>query len=948
MKRYSILALLVCVFVSFASRPSHAQQATTSDIPRQISYQGVLTSSSGSVLPDGKYQLTITLYSDPGGTNSVWHDTYATTVSGGLFSLYLGSGTVPLPAPATMNKPLWVGVQVNGAEEMRPLTALSASPYSINVADSAITTGKIAAGAVTADKIGADYVSGIRINGEKVTGKGSELDIQGKGAVHLEYDRALGRLVIGSAQGSSEKGHQHNVFDFDTFGTPDSAWRFGGDLIDYFHNYVYTAADTQENWIGTSASSNNGYYPFNIRVYNEQIMHYQPNGTFTPNIVGGHKQNSIPDNAVGSIIAGGGYSGGNNVMTGGGDSVLYNTISGGAGNAIFGPYIIADNIGGGFSNTVYDSVLCSVISGGEGNKIHRGVTKGTIGGGHLNTLDSQSVEGTIAGGNGNTIYATAMRSTIGGGYQNRISSGSDNAVIAGGASDSINGDYSTVGGGGKNKVVASYGTIPGGWLNTIRGGDYNTIGGGDTNKIDTLARAGVIAGGSTNTIVSPDFSSTGSDWSTISGGFNSAIKGDNSTIGGGNRNRIDYDYSTIGGGDKDSIVGSYATISGGRQNKVFANYGTIGGGQGNRDSGAWSGIFTGDSNTVTVGAYNFIGGGHRNRITQSRAVVGGGEYNSVEGVAATIGGGLRDTARAVSSTIGGGSGNKIEGAAHEATIAGGNENIITDAAYASAIGGGYGDTVRSWYATISGGSGNNIFANADAATISGGLGQQVLSGGKYAAIVGGEDDSVQSYGQVAMGFWNKPRGSVGYRPLASGLTDDPLMMVGNGTPNDLDASKHRGNAFEVSYNGHSTVTGPNANAYSIKGATYTDNVIYAWGDVSADGIANCTLFGCTVKLMGPGWYRVTLDIHNPDGSIVALNCASITATISTGHEPQIPPQYDCKFITVTRVDASATGKVFDILITQPALIGAPGGAYYLGCQEVNAPFMFKVTGRPQQ
>src|SRR5687767_13929778 len=92
--------------------------AQQTDIPRMISYQGNIT-QEGKAL-SGEYPVTVTLYADALGKEVVWLGTYKTKVTDGIFNVMLGSGQSQLPAPAKIDRPMWVGVAIDGEVEMKP------------------------------------------------------------------------------------------------------------------------------------------------------------------------------------------------------------------------------------------------------------------------------------------------------------------------------------------------------------------------------------------------------------------------------------------------------------------------------------------------------------------------------------------------------------------------------------------------------------------------------------------------------------------------------------------------------------------------------------------------------------------------------------------------------------------------------------------------------------
>ncbi len=125
-----------------------AAQIAWGQIPRTISYQGVLTDAGGTVVTDGNYNLTFKLYDVSIGKSPLWSEGQSAAVNKGIFNVILGSVT-PLTLP--FDKAYWLGVTVGGGSELIPRIPLTASAYSLNarsVVDSAITGQKIAPGQV--------------------------------------------------------------------------------------------------------------------------------------------------------------------------------------------------------------------------------------------------------------------------------------------------------------------------------------------------------------------------------------------------------------------------------------------------------------------------------------------------------------------------------------------------------------------------------------------------------------------------------------------------------------------------------------------------------------------------------------------------------------------------------------------------------------------------------
>src|SRR5207248_3013110 len=62
----------------------HAQATAPVDVPRTISYQGILQKSDHTPAPDGAYQVHARFYADEAGTKVVWEGTYNANVAGGV------------------------------------------------------------------------------------------------------------------------------------------------------------------------------------------------------------------------------------------------------------------------------------------------------------------------------------------------------------------------------------------------------------------------------------------------------------------------------------------------------------------------------------------------------------------------------------------------------------------------------------------------------------------------------------------------------------------------------------------------------------------------------------------------------------------------------------------------------------------------------------------------
>ncbi len=126
MIRFRRAALLLTLWFSAPLVLAPAAQAT---VPSTMSYQGRLTNGVGVDVPDGAYSLTFGLYDAAVGGTLLWTETQASvTVTGGLFSVVLGS-TTPLAVP--FDRQYWLGIAVAADPEMTPRSPLTSVPYAM-------------------------------------------------------------------------------------------------------------------------------------------------------------------------------------------------------------------------------------------------------------------------------------------------------------------------------------------------------------------------------------------------------------------------------------------------------------------------------------------------------------------------------------------------------------------------------------------------------------------------------------------------------------------------------------------------------------------------------------------------------------------------------------------------------------------------------------------------
>ncbi len=251
----------------------------------------------------------------------------------------------------------------------------------------------------------------------------------------------------------------------------------------------------------------------------------------SPNIIGGHQNNTVVSNVVGATISGGGMENRGNRV--GGD---FGTVSGGEANSANGD---GSTIGGGVSS-IADGAN-STIAGGIGNTAERGDS--TVGGGIFNR--ASGLGSTVAGGSQNT--AASQFSTVSGGQNNKAHNVHD--VVAGGFSNTAEGGTSIVGGGQGNTASGGWSTVGGGGssfigLGNTASGDFSTISGGANNIADGYAST--VPGGASNRAGGSSSFAAGQDAKLASSANNTFLWSDGSLSGTLAGSNVFYVVSTGG------------------------------------------------------------------------------------------------------------------------------------------------------------------------------------------------------------------------------------------------------------------------------------------------------------------------------------------------------------------------------------------------------------------
>jgi hypothetical protein len=131
LKQFSLPILIACTI---------AAVAVQAQVPRTISYQGILADNLGNYVPDGNHTLQLSLYEQATGGSSVYTETQSVPVVRGVFNAIIGSVTL-LPMTLSFDRAYFLGVSVDGGAELAPRTPLTAVPYAMRAAVATVAEG---------------------------------------------------------------------------------------------------------------------------------------------------------------------------------------------------------------------------------------------------------------------------------------------------------------------------------------------------------------------------------------------------------------------------------------------------------------------------------------------------------------------------------------------------------------------------------------------------------------------------------------------------------------------------------------------------------------------------------------------------------------------------------------------------------------------------------------
>lgn len=169
----AFLVGVLALVLAAQPRPATAQDGsakTTDQASPLLHYQGRLTGTDGEPVPDADHTVVFRLYAQEEGGTAVWQETQNLSTSDGVFSARLGS--VNGIEGLEFDRQYWLGISVDGGEELTPRTRLAEVPYAMNaysVAGGAVDSSAIQAGAVTEGALASQSVSNAALQDEAVS-----------------------------------------------------------------------------------------------------------------------------------------------------------------------------------------------------------------------------------------------------------------------------------------------------------------------------------------------------------------------------------------------------------------------------------------------------------------------------------------------------------------------------------------------------------------------------------------------------------------------------------------------------------------------------------------------------------------------------------------------------------------------------------------------------------
>lgn len=351
-------------------------------IPKTMSYQGILTDTTGNPVANGDYSMIFRIYDVASGGAVLWIETQTVNVIDGIFNAILGKVS---PLNLAFDKPYWLGLSVEGGAELTPRTELTAAAYSLNAAAGGGASWNLTGNSGT-------------IPGTNFLGTTDNQALE----LRANNKRAL-RIVPGVTSSNLIGGYSGNSI---TAGIEGATIAGGGDIaMENFvaGSYGVVSGGRGNEAIGALSTVGGGGQNQTRSLYST---------------VGGGSLNRADTSHA--TVSGGTHNIANGVVS---------TVCGGDQDTASGAY---SAVSGGKDNKASGSF--STVGGGNKNRASSGFS--VVGGGVLNEAGGENA--TVGGGQRN--MSSGFASTVGGGFENVASVGY--ATVPGGFQNRAAGDYS--------------------------------------------------------------------------------------------------------------------------------------------------------------------------------------------------------------------------------------------------------------------------------------------------------------------------------------------------------------------------------------------------------------------------------------------------------------------------------------------------------------------------
>jgi len=192
MKRFKMFLgmgiILILTALTFAIVPSGVEAS----VPKLINFQGILKTPADTVVSDGSYSVTFTIYPAPTGGINLWTETQSVTTANGLFAVLLGTSN-PVPDSAFKGSDLWLGIAVSPDGEMSQRQRLVSVGYAYRVSS---VDGALGGNILTKVSIGPGHTNtgtNAFVAGENNKARGNWSTVSGGGgATAFDSNAALG------------------------------------------------------------------------------------------------------------------------------------------------------------------------------------------------------------------------------------------------------------------------------------------------------------------------------------------------------------------------------------------------------------------------------------------------------------------------------------------------------------------------------------------------------------------------------------------------------------------------------------------------------------------------------------------------------------------------------------------------------------------------------------